>query len=129
MILGFMGIFGFPLDTGTIMVASIAIGISVDDTIHFTYQLLRSIRTEEEFRPALLTAVRKIGRPIAASTVVLASGFFTLGFSYFQPTANAGILCGITIFFALAADLFVAPGLFQAYFQRRRQPKGSNYEM
>lgn len=101
---GLMWLVGIPLDVGTSMTAAVALGIAVDDTLHFTVG----------WRPETpLVTARGAGRAIAVSSVVVAAGFFALTSSDFAPTARFGLLCGAAMISALLADLLVLPPLLK----------------
>jgi predicted RND superfamily exporter protein len=104
-----MVVLKIPLDAATVMIASVAIGIAADDTIHF----LSHYRREKQAGAATVDAVTitfgKIGRAIVFTSVVTAAGFSILCLAQFRPIAYFGILTGITMLTALAGDLFILP--------------------
>ena len=109
--LGLMGWFGMPLDLFTMLIGSIAIGLAVDDTIHFMHNYRRyhheTGSVEEAVRQTLLTS----GRAMFVTTVVLSIGFFLYMFANLSNLVNFGLLTGFTIIMALLADFFLAPAL------------------
>ena len=108
--LGFMGFVGIPLNTATATISAVAIGIAVDDTIHFLVQYQR-----ERMRSRPLEAVKKTleskGLAAITTSVVLIVGFLVLVVSQFIPTVQFGKLCALVMGLALLADLFLLPGL------------------
>ncbi|NPA49165.1 MAG: RND family transporter [Thermodesulfobacteria bacterium] len=108
--LGFMGFVGIPLNTATATISAVAIGIAVDDTIHFLVQYQRERR---RFEP--ITAVKRTleskGLAAITTSVVLIVGFLVLVVSKFIPTAQFGKLCALVMGLALAADLLLLPAL------------------
>jgi predicted RND superfamily exporter protein len=106
---GLMGLTGMRLDVVTIMVASVALGIIVDDTIHLTKAYLRGLERDAEPQRALDYALGVAGLPVLFTSFILVGGFVSLALSDFQPTAHFGILVGITIATALVADLVILP--------------------
>jgi predicted RND superfamily exporter protein len=110
MMLGGMAVFEIPLDIVTVMVASVNLGIVVDDTIHVLHAF-RAEREASEVGEAVLRAVRRTGRAVVTTSIVLALGFSTLALSNFQPTAHFGALTAVTMAFALFADLLLLPAL------------------
>jgi predicted RND superfamily exporter protein len=106
---GLMGLAGIRLDVVTIMVASVALGIIVDDTIHLTSAYLRGLEADGEPRRALEHALRVAGRPVVFTSFILIGGFASLALSDFQPTAHFGSLVGIAVATALLADLVILP--------------------
>lgn len=105
--LGLMGFFGVPLDVATVTVASIALGIVVDDTIHLLDRYLSKGRT----LGALQAALQHAGRPILFSSLAVAAGFMAFTAAPFRPTFHFGVLVATTSLFALACDLLVLPAL------------------
>ena len=99
-----MAVLGIPVDIGTSMTAAIALGIAVDDTLHFT---LAAHRTP------LAVAARSAGAAIVMSSVVIGLGFAALCTASFLPTVRFGGLCALAMFSALVADLIVLPPLIQ----------------
>jgi len=109
--LGAMGLWGIPLDVGTIMVGAIVLGIVVDDTIHFITHYRSARGSGASPRDAIATTMRRAGRAIVTTSCALALGFFALTLSSWQSIASFGLLSGIAILAALAAELFVLPAL------------------
>ena len=109
--LGLMGWLSIPLDGFTVMIASIAIGIGVDDTIHFLHHLRRELAAGRPLNEAISSTLMSVGQPVVFSSAVLALGFWVFCLSDFTGTANFGLLTGATIIFALLADLFTLPAL------------------
>ncbi len=108
---GVMGWFGIPLSMATSLIASIAIGLAVDDTIHYLVSYNREFKGGLNKEKALSNTVRRMGKPIIFTTVTIGLGFSVLMFSHFKPTAIFGLLMIITMFSALVADLILLPSL------------------
>ncbi len=106
---GVMGLFGIPLNTGTAMVAAIAIGIAVDDTIHLMSRYHREMRILQNQQTAMEVCVRSEVRPVLSTSVALALGFAVLGFSGFVPVISFGLLSAMVMIFALVGDMFITP--------------------
>jgi len=112
---GLMGLLGIPLDTDTLMIAPVIIGIAVDDTIHFmTHYRLELIRTRS-MAQALRSTVEDVGTAVIFTTMVLGMGFAILGFSDYLGIAKIGIFGSIAIFMALLCDLFLIPALLHVF--------------
>ena len=109
--LGLMGWFGIPIDLFTMLIGSIAIGLAVDDTIHFMHNYRRyhheTGRVNQAVRNTLLTTVRAM----LVTSVVLSIGFFLYMFATLSILQHFGLLTGFAILMALLADLFLAPAL------------------
>lgn len=108
---GIMGWFGVELSMFTSLIASIAIGLAVDDTIHYLVRYNREFRKDLNDRRALKETLRHIGRPIIFTTLTISIGFSILALSSFKPTAIFGTMMAITLFSALIGDLILLPSL------------------
>jgi hypothetical protein len=106
-----MGFCGIPLNSATAIIAAVAIGIAVDDTIHFIceYQYQRAqLQTVTE---AVQQAVINKGSPIITTSLIMTGGFGILLFASFVPTIQFGFLSALIMLFAVFSDLLVLPGL------------------
>jgi predicted RND superfamily exporter protein len=119
--LGALGLLGITLKPSTAMVLSIALGIAVDDTIHFLSAYERARATASDTRAAILVAYRTAGRSMVDTTLVLVSGFALMRVSSFPATGTFGILTAWTIFMALVTDLVVL-GPMILVLDRREMP-------
>jgi len=108
---GIMGWFGVELSMVTSLIASIAIGLAVDDTIHYLVRYNREFRKDLDDKRALKETIKHIGKPIIATTLTISVGFSVLAFSSFKPTAVFGVMMVITMVSALIADLIILPSL------------------
>ena len=109
--LSFFGLFGFELDGPAILVSSVALGVCVDDTIHFFTKFVRSRRSGSSLEDALVYALSQSGGALTITTVVLIVGFSTLLLSEFTPNFMMGTLASLMIGLAWAADFVVTPAL------------------
>ncbi|MFC1629221.1 RND family transporter [Gemmatimonadota bacterium] len=107
--LGLMGILGIRLDTGTVMIAAVALGITVDDTIHLLYRWRRDSGATESSESSLPGAVTKVGRALITTTIIIGIGCLTLIVSPFLPIRHFGIMMAITMITALLADMLLIP--------------------
>lgn len=108
---GLMGWLGIDLDVSTSMIACIAIGIAVDDTIHYLTTYGRARRAGRDDVSLVLETTRAVGRPIVLTSVTLSAGFLVPCLSSFQPVRHFGILSSATMAVALFADLLLLPVL------------------
>lgn len=106
---GVMGWLGIPLDTATTMIASIAIGIGVDYTVHFLSKYRRERRDGVEPHDAVSETIRTTGRAIIYNAVAVAAGFAVLLFSSFGPIATLGALVAVTMGISAIAALTLLP--------------------
>lgn len=112
LIFGIMGLFKVPISSGSAMVASIAIGIALNDTIHFLlhYRRLTRIRGVPVERAAR-ECVQQVGRPIVLTSLVLVAGFAIFLWTDFVPLFHFGLLSSIAMLAALVGDLLLLPNL------------------
>ncbi|MGI9537698.1 MAG: efflux RND transporter permease subunit [Desulfocapsaceae bacterium] len=110
-IIGFMGIASIQFDMFTMLIAPIAIGLAVDDTIHFMYNFKKYFEKTGDVREAVHHTLQTAGRAMLTTSVVLSIGFFIFTQASMNNLFNFGLLTGIAILLALAADLILAPAL------------------
>jgi predicted RND superfamily exporter protein len=110
-VVGTMGWLGIAVDIASIMIASIALGVIVDDTIHFLYRYRISHQSGLGNREAIEATYAVVGTPLLVTSVVFIGGFLALTPSAFQPTSIFGLLTAITIATAFVADLLLLPAL------------------
>ncbi|MBF0188911.1 MAG: cyclic nucleotide-binding domain-containing protein, partial [Magnetococcales bacterium] len=111
---GVMGAFGIPLDTSTVMVAAISLGICVDDTLHFMVRYHQNIREHQDAQMALHATVWEESVPIVATSVALSLGFAALAFSNFPPVVHFGLLSTLVILMALFSTFIISPLMLQS---------------
>jgi hypothetical protein len=109
--LAFMALFEIPLDVVTVMIASITLGVVVDDTIHLLHGFERAQAEGKAPGAAMSDALLRSGHALVFTALVLALGFGTLALSEFRPTARFGELTALTIAVALVAELLLLPAL------------------
>jgi hypothetical protein len=122
--MGIMGWFGIPLDVSTIMIASVTLGIAVDDTIHFITWYTRNMAITHDRRAAIVKTFRDVGKPIVITSVVLFLGFFILILGTIKPTQAFGVLTAFSMLFALIGDIIFLPALLM--FFKPAVPKGDS---
>lgn len=110
-VMGFMWWVGIPLNMFTMLVGSIAIGLAVDDTIHFMHNFRRYYAETGDVRTAVHSTLHTTGRAMLVTSVVLAIGFYIFLFATLNNVIQFGILTGSTIILALLADFLLAPAL------------------
>lgn len=122
-VLGFMAYRDIPLDMFTMLIGSIAIGIVVDDTIHFLHVFKRHFDHHHDVRLAVQETLLSSGRAILITSIVLACGFFVYAASTLHNLQAFGLLTGITIIVALLADLFLLPAILLMLYRNRQFPQ------
>jgi predicted RND superfamily exporter protein len=116
-----MGLFGMPLNCGSAMVATIALGVALNDTVHFIMHY-RGRRDEGfDVRAALVGTFGEVGRPIVLTSVVNTIGFGILFLSDFRPMSDFGLLASVAMVAALVGDLVMLPNLL-LLFDRSADP-------
>ncbi len=111
MVLGAMGWFNIPLDMMTIMIAAIAIGIGVDNTIHYIFRFRREFSRQASYEDCVKACHDSIGKALYYTSLTVIAGFSVLIFSNFIPTIYFGILTSIAMGTALLANLTLLPRL------------------
>lgn len=108
---GLMGATGAVLSLSTNIIASIALGINIDNEIHLMHRLNAEVRTTLDQEQALLRTLSTVGKPAFYASVLLVLGFLTLCFSTLVPIQEFGYLSGATMLVSLGADLVLTPAL------------------
>ncbi len=109
---GLMGYLGVPIKPSTILVFSIAFGISVDDTIHFLAKYRQELQANHwKIRKSVYAALRETGISMFYTSIVLFFGFSVFTISNFGGTVALGGLVSITLLFAMLANLLLLPSL------------------
>lgn len=109
---GLMGYFGIPLKPSTILVFSIAFGISVDDTIHFLAQYRQELnRNNWKIKKSVYATLEEAGVSMFYTSVVLFAGFSVFMLSDFGGTVALGGLIAITLAFGMLSNLMLLPCL------------------
>ncbi len=112
---GLMGFLGIPLKPSTILVFSIAFGISVDDTLHFLAKYRQELKTNGwKIGKAVLAAIHETGISMFYTSMVLFFGFSMFIASDFGGTVSLGILVSLTLFFAMFANLLILPAFLMS---------------
>ncbi len=109
--LGVMSFFDIALDPATVMIAGIALGIAVDDTIHLLEAYLRRRRGGEGVMAAVDHSMQTVGRAMMRTSVIATVGFLVLCFSEFLPLLYFGLFTAAAMLAAMAAALVVLPAL------------------
>lgn len=109
--MGFMGFCDVPLDLFSMLVASIAIGLAVDDTVHFMHNFRRYYGRLGDVTEAVKQTLRTTGRAMTTTTVVLTLGFGVFCLAEMSNYYYFGLLISMTLGLALLADLILSPAL------------------
>ena len=117
---GVMGYFGIPLKMSTIIVFSIALGISVDNTIHYLarYRLQMKINGND-IKKSVMAAIQETGPSMIYSASILICGFLIFAFSSFGGTKIVGFLVPLTLLIALITNILVLPALVLTFNRKK----------
>lgn len=112
---GVMGFVGVPIKPSTILVFSIAFGISVDDTIHFLAKYRQELVANNwKIKKSVYAALRETGRSMFYTSIVLLFGFSVFTISSFGGTVALGALVSVTLLFAMLSNLLLLPTLLMS---------------
>lgn len=112
---GLMGHLGIKLDVGTAMVASIAIGIGVDYTIHFLHSYHQNRIENDDLYQVTRETLSSTGKAIIFNAISVAAGFLVLLFSNFYPLVYLGLLIAVTMFTSSLAAMTILPLLLNIF--------------
>ena len=116
---GLMGFFDIPIKPSTILVFSIAFGISVDDTIHFLAKYRQElIANKWRIKPSVYAALRETGVSMFYTSIVLFFGFLVFTLSSFGGTIALGGLVSVTLLLAMVSNLLLLPSLLLTFEKR-----------
>jgi predicted RND superfamily exporter protein len=116
---GLMGFFGIAIKPSTILVFSIAFGISVDDTIHFLSKYRQELKVKAwDLQTCILNAVHETGVSMIYTSIILFFGFLAFTASSFGGTVALGFLISVTLLVAMISNLVLLPSMLMS-FQKR----------
>ena len=111
LVLGLVATLGFYLDVGSLMTASVALGIAVDDTLHFVLWWRERVRSGMKNHDAIVDAMKHCGLAMVQTTVVCGLSIALYSYCGFLPTVRFGLLLSGMLFAALVGDLLLLPAL------------------
>ena len=117
--LGVMGMLDLPLDAMSILVGSIAIGVAVDDTVHFMHNFRRYQYIHQDIHLAVEKTLTSTGRAMLLTTIVLSAGFFIFTLSSMNNLISFGLITGLAIIIALLGDILLAPAMMALLYKNR----------
>jgi predicted RND superfamily exporter protein len=109
MIFGLMGWFGIELSTATTMIASVALGLFVDDTIHLLYLYRHEKKAGRKTFDAIEYSLHHAGRAVIFTSLILTLGFWSGLLGSFKPTLYFSFLMGLTMLLSVVTELLVTP--------------------
>lgn len=125
---GIWGIYSGEINMGLSVVLSMALGIIVDDTVHFLSKYQYARQQNKSAENAVRYAFRSVGKALWVTTVVLTLGFAVLTLSSFALNSDMGLLTGIIIVVALAVDFLFLPA-FLLVFDKQKLSEESSHEI
>jgi len=124
---GAMGFLAVPLDLANLLIASIVIGIAVDDTIHFLHHFREAHQESQDVNAAIDFATHHAGRALVTTTIILAIGFSVYMLSQLTSLQRFGALIAVTVFVAVLVDLIFVPALLRVFYGKDGEaPKQGN---
>ncbi len=112
-VMGAMGALGLPLDLNALMMGSIAIGLVVDDTMHFMYNFRKYYNLTGNVQTSVRETLLGTGRAMLITTIVLSSSFYVIVCGQLRTTVIFGCATGTVIALALLSDFVFAPALMK----------------
>ncbi len=114
-VFGLMGLCDIPLNSGSAMVTTIALGVGLNDTVHFVMHYRRRRTAGEDVDEALADTFAEVGRPIVLTSVINCVGFGIFLLSDFRPLYHFGMLASMAMAAALLGDLLLLPNLLKLF--------------
>lgn len=124
--LGYMGLRGYDLNVGNVIVFTICLGLADDSTIHFLYRFREELRDVGDVTEAIYRAFFSTGRAIVATSLVLLAGMGVLLLSNFVPTQRFAELTGVTILGNLLGVLLLLPASLVLFWKKVPNPQDSS---
>ena len=110
-ILGSLGLFNIPLDMMTITIASISVGIAIDNSIHYIYRFREEFKINKNYNKTIQICHRTVGKAIVNASLTIVFGFSILILSNFIPSIYFGIFTGLAMLTAMTLVLTLMPQL------------------
>jgi predicted RND superfamily exporter protein len=131
-VFGYLGLREFKVDIGSMMTASVAMGVAVDDTIHFLSWFRKGLDDGHDRKASILLAYRRVATAMTQTTAIGGIGLSIFAFSTFTPTQQFGTLMLALLVAALVGDLFFLPALLASslgkVFDKKKDDDGSDPE-
>ncbi len=115
-----MVLLDMPLDMFTMLIGAIAIGLAVDDTVHFMHNFRRYELLHNDVDKAVRLTLLTTGRAMVVTTIVLSFGFFVFMGASMSNIFNFGLLTGIAIVIAVLADFFLVPAIMKVIVSNKK---------
>ena len=126
--LGAMTLLDIKLSPATVMIAAIALGIVVDDTVHMMTAFERRLRRTGNVDDAVRSSLLDIGQPVLVTSILLAVGFATLILGSFLPTREVGGVVALIVVAAVITDIVFLPAILRSLPPRWLAPAGGDQD-
>jgi predicted RND superfamily exporter protein len=120
-VLGIMGFVGFPMSIFTVLLGGIALGLAVDDTVHFLHNFRRNFDRTRNLIASVTETIETTGRALFFTTVSLSIGFLAFLTADMNVLRSFGILTALTMIIALLSDLTITPALMAMLYRSQEQ--------
>ncbi len=120
---GFMGVTGIPLDIATVLVASVALGIGIDYSIHIITHFNHVYKETRNLDASMEETIMISGKAIVINVVSVAAGFLVLLFSEMVPLQNFGLLVALSMIGSGFGALTLLPAILYLYHRRKEKLK------
>ena len=118
-VFGSMGLLGVPVDIGTMMTAGVALGIAVDDTVHFLCYYQRQLAETGDRRAAVCQSMVTCGSAMLQTTLICVASMLVFALSAFVPTRQFGLIMSSILLTAVLCDLIWLPAILLANQNRK----------
>ena len=113
LMIGTLGLIGIPLDLNNLLIASIALGIAVDDTIHLLHHFKASYMIHFDRELAIADSIKHAGRAMLSTSILLCIGFSMHMFASTAAVQRFGVIIGATVMVAFVVDLLICPAILR----------------
>lgn len=113
LVLGLMGFIGTPLDMVTVVVATLLIGIGVDDTVHYVWRFKQEFAKNRNYTAAMHLCHGSVGRALSYTSITIVLGLMLLVLSNFTPSIRFGVFTSIAMIIALCGTMVLLPQIFK----------------
>ncbi|NNG01237.1 MAG: MMPL family transporter [Desulfobacteraceae bacterium] len=121
-VLGMMGYAGIPISIFTVLLGGIALGLAVDDTVHFLHNFRRNFDRNRNVAASVAETIESTGRALLFTTMSLSIGFLAFLTADMNVLRSFGMLTGLTMVIALLSDLTIIPALMSLLYRVQEQP-------
>ena len=120
LMMGTLGLIGIPLDLNNLLIASIALGIAVDDTIHLLHHFKASYVIHYDRELAIADSIKHAGRAMLCTSILLCIGFSMHMFASTVAVQRFGVIIGATVMVAFVVDLLICPAILRLAYPAKK---------